>query len=178
MVEEDNDDGGPPIDCQRVYEKSELFKFFVQYRGKNSEHFARALRKLNAPCTVVMMLRKLKTVLPSLKPRVPLVLRSRIVYQIKCPHCEVSYVGMTTRHLLTRFREHKSRSSGPIKKHFAQCTNSQIRLEDIDILDSSIKSDTHLLTLEALYIRELKPYLNTQNAKEQDFKSRQLRISF
>ena len=44
--------------------------------------------------------------------------------------------------------------------------------------DSSIKSDTHLLTLEALYIRELKPYLNTQNAKEQDFKSRQLRISF
>ena len=55
---------------------------------------------------------------------------------------------------------------------------SQIRLEDIDILASTIKSDTHLLTLEALYIRELKPYLNTQNAKEQDFKSRQLRISF
>ena len=178
VVEEDNDDGGPPIDCQRVYEKSELFKFFVQYRGKNSEHFARSLRKLNAPCTVVMTLRKLKTMLPSLKPRVPFVLRSRIVYQIKCPHCEVSYVGMTTRHLLTRFREHKSKSSGPIKKHFAQCTNSKIRLEDIDILDSSIKSDTHLLTLEALYIRELKPYLNTQNAKEQDYKSRQLRISF
>ena len=63
MVEEDNDDGSPPLDCQRVYQKSELFKFFVQYRGKNSEHFTRALRKLNAPCTVVMMLRKLKTML-------------------------------------------------------------------------------------------------------------------
>ena len=62
VVEEDHDDGGPPIDCQRVYQKSELFKFFVQYRGKNSEHFARALHKLNAPCTVVTMLRKLKTV--------------------------------------------------------------------------------------------------------------------
>ena len=85
---------------------------------------------------------------------------------------------MTTRHLLTCFREHKSRSSGPIKKHFAECTNSQIRLEDIDILTSTIKSDTHLLALEALYIRELKPYLNTQNAKEQEFKSWQLRISF
>ena len=79
----------------------------VQYRGKNSEPFARALHKLNAPCTVVKMLRKLKTVLPSLKPRVPFVLRSRIVYKIKCPHCKVSYVGMTTRHVLTRFREHK-----------------------------------------------------------------------
>ena len=74
-----------------------------------------------------MMFRKLKTVLPSLKPRVPFVLRSRIVYKIKCPHCEVSYVGMTTRHLLTRFREHKSRSSGTIKKHFTECTNNQIR---------------------------------------------------
>ena len=40
-----------------------------------------------------MMLKKLKTVLPSLKPRVPFVLRSRVVYKIKCPHCEVSYVG-------------------------------------------------------------------------------------
>ena len=105
-------------------------------------------------------------------------LGSRIVYQIKCPHCEVSYVGMTTRHLLTRFREHKSRSSGPIKKHFAECTNNQIRLEDMDILTSTIKSDTHMLALEALYIGELKPYLNTQNGKEQEFKSRQLRISF
>ena len=151
----------------------------MQYRGKHSEHFARALHKLNAPCTVVTTPRKLKTALPSLKPRVPFVLRSRIVYKINCPHCEVSYVGMTTRHLLSRFREHKSRSSGPIKKHFAECTNSQLRLEDMDILTSTLKSDSHLLALEALYIRELKPYLNTQNAKEeQDFKSRQLIISF
>ena len=93
-------------------------------------------------------------------------------------HCEVTYVGMTTPHLLTRFREHKSRSSGPIKKHFTECTNNQLRLEDMDILTSTVKSDTHLLALEALYIKELKPYLYTQNAKEQEFKSRQLRVSF
>ena len=46
MVEEDNDDGGPPIDCQRVYKKSELFKFFVQYNTEENilstllEHYA------------------------------------------------------------------------------------------------------------------------------------------
>ena len=80
-MEEGPDNGDPPIDCQKVYEKSELFKFFVQYRhrGKNSEHFAKALHRLNAPCTVVMTLRKLKTLLASLKPTVPFVLRSGIV---------------------------------------------------------------------------------------------------
>ena len=29
IVEEGPDNGDPPIDCQRVYEKSELFKFSV-----------------------------------------------------------------------------------------------------------------------------------------------------
>ena len=76
---------------------------------------------------------------------------------------------MTTRQLLTRLREHKSRSSGPIKNHFVECTNNQLRLEDMDILTSTIKSSTHFLALEALYIRELKPYLNTHNAKEQEY---------
>ena len=57
-------DNNPPIDCQRVYDTSELFKFFVQYRVKNSEDFARALHRVNVPFTVV---------LPSLKPRVSFV---------------------------------------------------------------------------------------------------------
>ena len=105
-------------------------------------------------------------------------LRSRIVYKINCPHCEVSYVGMTSRHFLSRFREHKSRSSGPVKKHFAECTKRELRLEDMEILTSTTKSDTHLLALEALFIREVKPFLNTQNTKEQDFRQRRLRISF
>ena len=66
----------------------------VQYRGKKSKHFARL-------CTVVMTLRILKTVLPALKPVVPpFVLGGKIVYEINCPHCEVSYVGKTSRRLL------------------------------------------------------------------------------
>ena len=38
------------------------------------------------------------------------------------------------------------------------------------ILASIIRSDTHSLALEALFIREVKPFLNTQNTKEQDNK--------
>ena len=109
-----------------------------------------------------MTLKKLKTVMPSLKPNVPSVLRSGLVYKISCPHCKVCYVGQTSRHLLTRFREHKSRTGGPIKNHFTECVNQPVTLDDIEILAFTSKSEKHFLTLEALYIREEKPYLNTQ----------------
>ena len=107
-----------------VYEKTELFKFFVQYRGKTSlstllEHYTEWMLHVQS----WWLFRKLKTVLPSLKPSVPFVLRSGLVYKIDCPHCEVRFVGKTSRHLLSRFREHKSRSNGTLKKHFALCTN-------------------------------------------------------
>ena len=47
---------------------------------------------------------------------------------------------------------------------------------DIEILASTNKSVTHLKTLEALYIREIKPILNTQ--LKEDYGSRTLRIKF
>ena len=59
----------------------------IQYRGKCTEDYARALHKINAPCNVVMTLRKLKTVLPSLKPPVDKMLKSGVVYKITCPRC-------------------------------------------------------------------------------------------
>ena len=63
---------------------------------------------------------------------------------------------------LSRFPEHKNRSKGPVKKHFALCTKSKLRLEDMELLVSTIRSDTHLLGLEALFIRDV---LNMQNYK-------------
>ncbi len=65
-----------------------------------------------------------------------------------------------------------------MKEHFAECTKRELRLEDMEILTSTTKSDTHLLALEALVIREVKPFLNTQNTKEQNFRQRRFRISF
>ena len=41
---------------------------FIQYRGKVTEQFAKNLHKCKAPCTLIMTMRKLKSVLPSLKP--------------------------------------------------------------------------------------------------------------
>ena len=73
----------------------------IQYRGKVTEDYARALHKAGAPCNIVMTLRKLKTVLPSLKPPTEKMLKSGVVYKLTCPSCTACYVGETTRHLQT-----------------------------------------------------------------------------
>ena len=44
-------------------------------------------------CKVIITLRKLKTVTPTLKPSVEMFLRSKVVYEITCPCCNACYVG-------------------------------------------------------------------------------------
>ena len=62
---------GPSPDSQPAEnQRFEKLPIMVQYRGKCTENYGRALHKINAPCVVVMTLRKLKTVLPSLKPAI------------------------------------------------------------------------------------------------------------
>ena len=146
-------------------DKKELFRFFVQYRGKCTDHFSRALHKLGAPCIVVKTLRKLKTVMPSLKPPVKKEFRSCVVYKITCPSCQACYVGQTSRHLQTRISEHKN-ISGPVRKHFLSCSDKPL-MENVDILASSTKSEKQLLTMEALFIRDIQPPLNTKDEYKQ-----------
>ena len=146
----------------------------IQYRGKSTEEFAKDLHGIKAPCTVVMTLRKLKTVLPSLKPPVDKCIRSGLVYEITCSGCNASYVGQTGRHLLNRFREHASRSAGPIKPHFQECGVTLSFEEHVSVLGSSSRGEDHLLTLEALWIREKKPVLNTRD----EWRSRELTIKW
>jgi len=88
---------------------------FVQYRV--SDQFEKSLTKLEIPCKVIFTLRKLKTLLRSLKPKVDESLRSKVVYKIECPCCHTCYVDQTSRHLLCRIREHRRRSS-PVGEHF------------------------------------------------------------
>ena len=111
---------------------------------------------------------KTKNVLTNLKTPIPVIMsQSHVVYQIKCPHCSMSYVGQTARHLATRIREHFS-SGGKLKPHFDNC-NIEPTNEMVKILVKA-KGDK-LLTLEALYISELVPKLNTKD----EFRSRELK---
>ena len=101
-------------------EEETTHKMFLQYRGQVTEDYLKALNRIKAPCKVILTLRKMKTVLPSLKSDVEKALRSRIVYKITCSRCSACYVGQTDRHFSVRFKEH-IRPSQPIGKHIREC---------------------------------------------------------
>ena len=103
---------------------------------------------------------KIENNLPSLKPKVDPMLKSSVVYHITCPGCKSSYVGQTDRHLTTRFKEHKSHH--PMKTHLQEC-QTDITENDCKILHQTSKRVAFLETLEALYIREIKPQLNIKD---------------
>ena len=144
---------------------------FLQYRGKVTDDYVRALRHLKAPCAPVLTLRKMKTIMPSLKADVDKALRSRVVYHISCSRCNACYVGQTDRHILTRFKEHK-RPSQPYGKHIQLCGVNPSFESVVKILQSTCKSIPYLETLEALWQRELKPQINTKD----EFRKRELTI--
>ena len=121
---------------------------FLQYRGKITEKFEHALKRIEAPCKVIMTLRKLKTVLPSLKAPVEKSLKSGVVYEICCSRCNSRYVGQSSRHLTTRIKEH-SRVSSSVGSHFSQCV-IKLTLDDVKILATS-QTLKHLMILEAIF---------------------------
>ena len=143
----------------------------LQNRGKATEDFARALHKMEAPCTTVFTMRKLKTVLPSLKPAVERNLRGSVVYKLNCSRCEACYVGQTDRHFITRLKEHQQRRDQPVYKHFHQC-GVKLEVGDTEFLAATTRGVTFLETLEALWIEELKPLINTR----EEYKQRHLTI--
>jgi hypothetical protein len=151
-------------------ETTRKYPLIIQYRGKCTEEYANSLHKSKAPCTIIMTLRKLRTTMPSLKPPVEKMIRSGVVYKITCPCCSACYVGQTSRHLQTRFREHSTKT-GPMKTHLRQC-NTSISEENVEILASTSRGVNYLLTLEALYIREMDPQLNSK----EEYRSKTLTI--
>ena len=146
--------------------------FFVQYRGNESTKFISRLMKIGAPIEPIYTMVKARNALPSMKPSVNKMYKSNIIYQIECPGCKSKYVGLTTRHLISRVNEHFS-PSGTMTKH---CNAFGCKIENpmdsTSILDSTYRNVIHLSIYEALYIREINPSINTKD----EYISRRLRI--
>ena len=157
--------------CLNVVSEKDKFRVFVNYRGKATEKLANDFKRLNAPCKIVMTTKKVKTVMPSLKSPVPKMHMSNVVYKLHCPRCNSSYVGQTSRHLLHRTREHLG-SRGIMRAHLDMCGIRDINEEDdISILGHS-NILCKLMTLEALFINQLKPSLNHKD----EYRSRTLTL--
>ena len=105
----------------------------------------------------------MKTCLPFLKSKTEKTLKSRVVYRIVCPGCNTCYVDQTSRHRITRFKEYRYQHNQPVRAHYDKCAHSTPTLNDVKIYESTSRSLNFLLTLEALYIREIKPEFDTKD---------------
>ena len=147
--------------------------FSIQFRGPETLNFMKKLINNYVPIIPVYTTKKLRYVMPSLKPRIEKSMRSQIVYMIKCPKCMDYYVGMTFRHLCTRISEHFNQG-GTMSRHIEECGLNFDPMANTTILDSTQRNLKSLLILEALYIKELQPVLNSRD----EYRSRRLRLRF
>jgi predicted RNA-binding Zn-ribbon protein involved in translation (DUF1610 family) len=60
------------------------------------------------------------------KDELPPLSRSNLVYEVACPGCGKTYIGMTQRCLSVRLKEHATRlSSSAVGQHFSECEHAQ-----------------------------------------------------
>ena len=157
--------------CLNSISDKDKFKFFVAYRGRETDKLANAFYRLNAPCKVIMTTQKTKTVMPSLKPEVPKMLLSNVVYKIDCPRCKSSYIGQTSRILLRRTREHLG-NRGIVRAHLDKCGVDDLNeCENVSVIGRS-PTVSKLMTLEALFISQFKPEINIKD----EYRSRTLTL--
>ena len=106
------------------------------------------------------------------KDKLPLHLRSSLVYKYSCVHCTSEYVGMTTRTLGTRVAEHAGvsfRSGVPlttpphsaVRGHSEFLCSTNVDINNIKVLATS-SSEIDLKILESLHIFKSRPGHNSQ----------------
>ena len=84
-------------------------------------------------------------------------------------------IGATTWDVITSFKEKIGRKEKSVYKDLMACdARSDVSEKDLDIVCSTLRGEVHLLTLEALWIRDMKPSINVKD----EYKSRELVIKF
>ena len=99
--------------------------------------------------------------MPSLKPQVEKMIRCWDAHRTTYPRCNACYDGQDSRHLQARFREY-IKDSHPFVKHFRD-SSIKFTEEDIEILASTSNGERCLMTLEALWMRDLELVIDTKD---------------
>ena len=140
--------------------------------GKESQHFANRLsalikNKYNLKISPIYKTFKVANYF-QLKFKTPIALCSNVVYKFSCL-CDTNkiYIGMSSRHLITRVWEHlnfKSLQDSAIKDHIllcGKCSNNRFN-ENNFIIIHKCKSKFCSKIHKALLIKKLSPKLNQQ----------------
>ena len=147
-------------------ENTEKQQFVLQYRVNISIEFVKKLNKIH-PVETIFTIRKLNSCLPSLKSSFDKDLKSHVVNEHTCNGCKSIYAGQTCRHIITRVAEH-AKANSPMGVHAIKCNVDKTAFQ-WKILDQC-GNQSKLMTLEALYIRTLKPAIN----KRDEYRTREL----
>ena len=102
----------------------------------------------------------------SLKSRVPSFVRPNVVYRFKCLRdADISYIGKTERHLVSRVAEHlRPKGKTHIRTHLSKCStclNGNLSVQNFEILKTA-RGALELGIQEALLIRKHQPKINKQ----------------
>ena len=106
------------------------------------------------------------------KDRVPVLLRSNIVYKFNCGQCTATYYGETRRHLKTRVAEHRglsARTGQPLSqpphssiRDHAVTAGHDIKPSDFSIAFSTSRQNLHVS--ESILIHANRPSLNNMES--------------
>ena len=157
-------------------DKSTLHYICFPYYGCLSFSIRKKLNKILTRCypntTFRYIFTNPKTISSLFKHKeaLPLNLISNIVYEYKCSHCSMRYLGKTERNLTLRFAEHAGKSArtgrpvshplhSPVRSHTDTLSHLPLTIDDFRIIHRA-KSGQDLSILESLYIQHLSPELN------------------
>ena len=96
--------------------------------------------------------------LSKLKCTIPMSSRSGVVYQVNCTDCDDFYVGLTTRRLEQRLKEHSESDNSALRRHALE-TKHEVDYAHPSILASD-QNRTRLYVKESLKIKDLSAYLS------------------
>ena len=105
------------------------------------------------------------------KDKIPIYMKSRLIYKFTCSICKVAYIGKTNRHFHVRYNEHlglskltnkplkyNKQSTTAVREHIRNCNHSASN-NDFKIIGSD-NNPYHLLLKESLSIFMEDPVLN------------------
>lgn len=87
--------------------------------------------------------------------------RSMVVYKMQCDTCNSEYIGMSTRILTHRIKEHKTLKASACKQHIEKNPSHVFNYDDVEVLDNA-ETEFKLRIKELLHILKRKPILNKQ----------------